>query len=168
MNHLLVVLSLGLVISIGACASEPQIPSLPTLDPSYGSQSDSDFIQESVDSPVPTLDPKDISRGEEVYQKYCAACHGVNLEGQPDWQNPLPDGSFRAPPHDSSGHTWHHSDQLLLEIIAEGSNPLFGGTMQGFAEVLDSQDRLAVLEFIKSHWGEEQRELQWRITSQTQ
>jgi mono/diheme cytochrome c family protein len=176
MSHLISIISFGVVFSLGACAIEPQtlaiegpgtpIPSLPTLDPNYGSQSESEIFQDSSDSPVPTLDPKTVSRGEEVYLQYCAACHGDNLEGQPDWQIPLPDGSFRAPPHDSTGHTWHHSDEVLLNIIAEGSNPAFGGTMQGFTDVIDSPDRLAVLEFIKSHWGQDQREFQWRITSQ--
>ena len=27
-----------------------------------------------------------------------------------------------SPPHDSSGHTWHHSDQILLELIRGGSD----------------------------------------------
>jgi mono/diheme cytochrome c family protein len=115
--------------------------------------------------PLPTLNPDTVARGEQVYQQYCSACHGANLEGQPNWQSPLPDGSLPAPPHDSSGHTWHHSDDLLLNIIAEGSNPAFGGTMQGFAELLDGADMMAVLEFIKSHWDLETREIQWRITS---
>jgi mono/diheme cytochrome c family protein len=52
-----------------------------------------------------------------------------------------------------------------MEIIAEGSNPAFGGTMQGFGELLDEADRWAVLEFIKSSWGPDEREIQWRVTS---
>lgn len=115
--------------------------------------------------PLPTLDPVSVSRGEQVYQQYCAGCHGENLEGQPDWQQPLPDGSFRAPPHDSSGHTWHHSDDVLLEIIAEGGDPEFGGTMPGFGDLIDMADQRAVLEFIKSYWGPGEREIQWRASN---
>ncbi|NIM94717.1 MAG: c-type cytochrome [Anaerolineales bacterium] len=124
------------------------------------------MVQEKAIPPIPTLDIQLVTRGEEVYQQFCASCHGLNLEGQSDWQSPLPDGSFRAPPHDSTGHTWHHSDDVLLQIIAEGSNPALGGTMQGFQDVIEMEDMIAVLEFIKSNWGPEEREFQWRITAQ--
>ena len=49
--------------------------------------------------------------GQKVYGEYCASCHGANLEGQPDWKRRLENGRMPAPPHDESGHTWHHSDQ---------------------------------------------------------
>ncbi len=130
-----------------------------------GLQSEQVIIQGTAVPPVPTFDPQLLSRGEGVYQQYCAACHGVDLEGQPDWKSPLPDGSLRAPPHDSTGHTWHHSDEVLMEIITKGSDRAFGGSMKGFADVIDEQDRLAVLEFIKSSWGPEEREFQWWITA---
>ena len=173
MHGVKVILYIFIILIIGACSPTSQgetgvdqSTAVPTLDPQPGFQDESVIIQETAVSPVPTLDPQRVSRGEAVYEQFCAACHGANLEGQPDWQSPLPDGGFPAPPHDSTGHTWHHSDEVILEIIAQGSNPLFGGTMQGFAEVIDDQDRLAVLEFIKSRWGQEEREFQRRITVQ--
>ena len=67
--------------------------------------------------PVPTLDPDKIVLGEALYAQHCAACHGPNLEGDPNWKTPLPDGSLLPPPHDGRGHTWHHSDALLIEIF---------------------------------------------------
>lgn len=145
--------------ALGSVAQESAAQPVPTLEP---------FVPSDVaptNAPVPTLYPQLVLSGEQLYQQYCSACHGINLEGQPNWQNRLPDGSFPAPPHDSSGHTWHHTDALLLEIIAEGGNPALGATMQGFADVIDEQGRLAVLEFIKSRWGQEERELQWSVTS---
>ncbi|WP_201722137.1 c-type cytochrome, partial [Sulfitobacter sp. HI0023] len=27
----------------------------------------------------------DVALGKAIYDDYCAACHGANLEGQPDW-----------------------------------------------------------------------------------
>jgi mono/diheme cytochrome c family protein len=178
MNRSILLISIGIILYLGACVGVPPndteeiqtttISPIPTLDPNFGFQTDSELIQATSDPLLPTLDPQRVSRGEEVYEQYCAVCHGANLEGQPDWRSPLPDGSFRAPPHDSTGHTWHHSDEVILDIIAEGSNPVFGGTMQGFADVIDPQDMLAVLDFIKSHWGQDEREFQWMITSQTQ
>jgi len=144
-----------------AILQETSVEILPTLEPFTAPQ------DESSASPAPTLNAQRVSLGEQLYQQHCSACHGSNLEGQPNWQNRFPDGSYPAPPHDSSGHTWHHPDALLLEIIAEGGNPALGATMPGFAEVIDEQEQLAVLEFIKSRWGQEERELQWSITSRS-
>lgn len=119
--------------------------------------------------PVPTLDPAAITLGQQVYTTHCAECHGANLEGQPDWKQQNPDGSFRPPPHDASGHTWHHSDQLLLETIRLGGQRLpatVGGTsnMPAFADTLTEAERLAVLSYIKSTWPADIRATQWEMT----
>ena len=67
-----------------------------------------------------------VSRGRQVYAANCAACHGAQLEGQPDWQSPAANGRLPAPPHDETGHSWHHSDALLLSIIALGTAAVVG------------------------------------------
>jgi len=66
-------------------------------------------------------------------------------------------GRVPAPPHDESGHTWHHPDRVLFGITKygvapnyappgyESDMPAFGGTLS------DAQIR-AVLEFTKNHW----------------
>ena len=62
-------------------------------------------------------DPNDaaqVAEGRAVYAAQCASCHGANLEGQPDWRVRLPNGRLPAPPHDASGHTWHHPDKALF------------------------------------------------------
>ena len=58
--------------------------------------------------------------GQKVYAAQCAACHGAGLEGQPNWRERGPDGRLPAPPHDASGHTWHHPDELLFRITKHG------------------------------------------------
>lgn len=118
--------------------------------------------------PVPTLDATIVVVGGDLYKLHCAQCHGTNLEGAPDWTRTLPDGSFPAPPHDSSGHTWHHPDSILMGIITEGGNPAFGGTMPGFEGQLTEAEKKAILDFIKSKWGKNEREFQWLITAQGQ
>jgi mono/diheme cytochrome c family protein len=115
--------------------------------------------------PVPTLDAARVAHGEKVYAQHCAACHGANLEGAPDWKQALPDGSLPPPPHDSTGHTWHHPDTLLLDIIANGGNPAFNSKMPGFRDKLTPDDMISVMEFIKSRWGADEREFQWWITA---
>jgi mono/diheme cytochrome c family protein len=105
--------------------------------------------------------PETISEGRALYQKYCAACHGVNLEGQPNWKNPLPSGTLPAPPHDASGHTWHHPTSLLFKITKKGASEVVGGgyksDMAGFERILSDDQISAILEFIKSTWPERER-----------
>lgn len=113
--------------------------------------------------PPPNLDPDRIERGEALYGLHCAVCHGPHLEGTPNWQIPNPDGTYPPPPHDASGHTWHHADGMLVEIIRDGSDfdlsrmPVFGG-------ILTDDEILAVLEFFKSHWGPVERSVNWQQT----
>lgn len=119
--------------------------------------------------PIPALRPGYIAEGEQVYAQYCAACHGRALEGQPNWKQPLPSGKYPAPPHDDSGHTWHHDDELLRQIIREGGNGTGGAMpsdMPAFGHVLTERQIDAVLEYIKSHWSPASREYQWRMTMQ--
>src|ERR671913_307202 len=61
--------------------------------------------------------PRAVALGREVYAARCASCHGANLEGAPNWQTPLPAGGMPAPPHDPSGHTWHHNDESLFATV---------------------------------------------------
>ncbi len=81
----------------------------------------------------------------------------------------MPDanGVYPAPPHDASGHTWHHPDALLLEIIANGgSSPT--SAMPGFGDKLSDQEMAAILAFIKSHWGPDELEFQAEVTRNAQ
>ena len=35
-----------------------------------------------------------------------------------------------APPHDATGHTWHHSDRVLLDIMTRGTAAIIGGSYE--------------------------------------
>ena len=105
-------------------------------------------------------DPAQIALGADVYAKHCAACHGGKLEGQPNWKEKLPNGRWPAPPHDDSGHTWHHSDRWLFEVVEKGMVPPNSSRghqsdMPAFGERLSNTEIRAVLAYIKSHWSEE-------------
>jgi mono/diheme cytochrome c family protein len=80
--------------------------------------------------------------GRLLYAQHCAACHGVNLEGQPNWQTRSADGKLPAPPHDDSGHTWHHSDEQLFKLTKFGVSavvPGYKSDMLGFGDKLSDE-----------------------------
>jgi len=115
--------------------------------------------------PVPTLDAQRVAQGQPLYNQYCAVCHGVEGEGHPDWKTPNEDGSFKAPPHDASGHTWHHDDELLLDLIVNGSD-FPESQMPAFGDTLNDEEILAIVEYIKTWWGPQERAFQWQATWQ--
>src|SRR6266478_3546583 len=104
-------------------------------------------------------DPDDIGlvvQGEALYAERCASCHGERLEGQPNWRRRLPSGRLPAPPHDPSGHTWHHPDDILFGMVKHGLGPYapagYQSDMPAFEGILTDQQIWAVLAFIKSEW----------------
>ncbi|WP_342236201.1 c-type cytochrome [Inquilinus sp. OTU3971] len=121
----------------------------------------------------PRVDPRDpaqVSAGAAVYARSCAVCHGVNLEGQPNWQSRLPSGRLPAPPHDASGHTWHHPDSVLFEIVKNGFGKIvpsgYESDMPTFAGVLTDQQIADVLAYIKSRWPGEVQARQARANAE--
>lgn len=105
-------------------------------------------------------DKAQVERGRRVYQSECASCHGANLEGQPNWQRRQANERLPAPPHDASGHTWHHADQVLIDITKRGPAAYPTGyrtDMPAFGGKLGDEDIAAILAFIKSTWPAEIR-----------
>lgn len=107
-------------------------------------------------------DPAVVARGAVIYQQHCAACHGVQGEGQPNWRDTGPDGLLPAPPHDASGHTWHHPDEQLFALTRDGvaaviGQPGYRSAMPAFAGTLSDGDIVAVLSWIKAQWPPEVR-----------
>lgn len=102
-----------------------------------------------------------------LYVEHCASCHGADLQGQPEWRSPDVNGLYPAPPHDETGHTWHHDDAMLTDYINRGGqtvlddmNVAFTSGMPGFGSVLDASEIEAILDYIKSTWPERIRETQ--------
>ena len=109
-----------------------------------------------------SLKPNDtptINLGGSVYAKNCAACHGAKLEGQIHWRQRDSNGYLPAPPHDESGHTWHHSDQYLFLMTKYGIEEMIGkkypNNMPAYKDVLTDDELIAVLSYIKSTWPEQ-------------
>lgn len=101
--------------------------------------------------------PALVKLGATVYVQQCASCHGAKLEGQPDWRTRHANGRLPAPPHDESGHTWHHPDYVLFAITRNGLVPPYApkgyeSDMPAYAGKLSDADIWAVLAYLKSHW----------------
>ncbi len=114
------------------------------------------------------LENRDIAAGEAVYAEQCAACHGANLEDQPDWRTPDENGVLPAPPHDETGHTWHHDNALLFEYTKFGGAEAltrrgikdFASGMPAFDGTLSDDDIWNVLAYIRSTWPKRVQEIQ--------
>jgi mono/diheme cytochrome c family protein len=101
--------------------------------------------------------------GRVLYVANCAGCHGVSLEGQPEWMKRLPNGRLPAPPHDEAGHTWHHSDRQLFTIVKSGLAaiaPGYESDMPVFEGVLSDEQIVEVLHYIRSTWSDRARAYQ--------
>ncbi len=110
----------------------------------------------------------DIEAGRRIYAENCASCHGANLEGQPDWRRRLDNGRMPAPPHDETGHTWHHSDRNLFIVTKGGVGavvPGYESDMPAFGESLTDDEIADVLTYIKSTWPDRQREFQAEVSA---
>ncbi|MFQ5917790.1 MAG: c-type cytochrome [Candidatus Binatia bacterium] len=97
---------------------------------------------------------KTLARGAKVYATLCQPCHGDRY------------GKGRigsADPHNEKGHTWHHPDAQLKDWTLNGK-PGFHQDMPAFKESLEEQDVEAILDFIKTWWTTEQREMQADIS----
>jgi mono/diheme cytochrome c family protein len=101
-------------------------------------------------------DPVKVVAGKLIYAQRCSSCHGKRLQGQPLWQLQDQYSGRRAPAHDESGHTWEHSDEELFHIIRYGR---FATTpsrvpsyMPAFEDILNDEQILDVMAFIKARW----------------
>lgn len=111
-----------------------------------------------------------LARGEQVYRMHCAACHGAKLEGQPNWRERDASGRLPAPPHDASGHTWHHPDEVLFDITRHGvakaaKLPGYASNMPAYEGVLSDEEIVAVLSWIKAQWPEPIRRQQEEVNA---
>jgi mono/diheme cytochrome c family protein len=115
------------------------------------------FYAQSAAPPFADADRPDlVARGAEIYQARCASCHGVHLEGQPNWQHLNASGRLPAPPHDQTGHSWMHSDAQLFHLVkhsvADVAPPGYVSDMPAYDGVIPDRDIIAVIAYIKHSW----------------
>lgn len=130
------------------------------------------FLRQTDATPINVADQRLVVRGKEVYTSHCAACHGDTLQGQANWRQRLPNGRLPAPPHDATGHTWHHPDAVLLDIVRNGLVPGktapegYQSDMPAYKDVMPESDIVAVLAYIKSTWPADIAKLQKEVSEQ--
>jgi mono/diheme cytochrome c family protein len=108
--------------------------------------------------PITRDSEANIFKGKILYEQHCASCHMVNLVGAADWKGVDKDGHRKAPPLNGTGHTWHHSDEILHKIIKLGFAKLinnYEGKMYGFGEKINDEGIDNVLSYIKSYWADD-------------
>jgi mono/diheme cytochrome c family protein len=97
-----------------------------------------------------------VVEGSKIYVENCAGCHGLNLEGQPNWRQRGPDGVLPAPPHNETGHTWHHPDAVLFATVKLGGQAFMPQGMKSgmpaYKDILSDREIEAVLAYIKLRW----------------
>ena len=106
------------------------------------------------------LSNRNLKNGYYNYQEHCASCHGVNLEGQANWRIPDENGTLPAPPHDESGHTWHHETQMLFDYTKLGGQVTletagimnYTSGMPAYGALLNDEEIWEILSYIRSTW----------------
>jgi mono/diheme cytochrome c family protein len=116
-------------------------------------------------TPTPTV----LSRGEQLYNANCLVCHSGATGG---FMMDYP------PKHNANGHTWHHPDCELKQVILNGGDEMTAmmrqmmnvpdsvARMPAWKDKLSNEEIDAILAFIKTWWAQDQREFQARITKQ--
>ena len=94
-------------------------------------------------------------RGASIYADNCQSCHGVAATGL--------DAAPNTPTHGPEGHTWHHADGQLVQIVL-GQLQIPGRTMPSFEGILSEQDVLDVLAHLKSNWPADKRQFQVEVS----
>lgn len=124
----------------------------------------------NAESSIDPTDPEFVALGQQVYAANCASCHGASLQGQADWRKRRPDSRLPAPPHDATGHTWHHDDATLFTVTKYGLAAIAGAgyrsDMPAYEATLSDHQIQAVLAYIRSMWPAEIRARQAQITRQ--
>ena len=133
------------------------------------------FVLAQPSQTIGILTPDDaevIALGQSIYADQCAACHGARLEGQPNWRIRGEDGLLPAPPHDATGHTWHHDDETLFILTKYGLTGLMENAppsgMPVYEDVLTDDEIIAVLSFIKSTWPDDLRQYHDELNAQSE
>lgn len=110
----------------------------------------------TTDNIVRLNDPILIAQGQGLYRQHCLGCHGVGAMGADQWRKPDAEGFYPPPPLNGSGHAWHHSVEMLHDVIKNGSlldeNGLPRGKMPAWGTTIDDREIDALIHWFQSLW----------------
>jgi mono/diheme cytochrome c family protein len=160
--------TLLLILMTAACASAAEPGPTPNQSAAHGDMRPTTDPGSTIKGAA--FNAMQIAQGQVYYQQSCAACHGLNGEGQfPDAPfEPDATGRIGAPPHNGTGHTWHHSDEVLLRYITDGgfADPENFYTMPRFDSTYNRVQAAVIIAYIKTLWTAEQRIDQYQLTAE--
>jgi len=89
-----------------------------------------------------------IVAGQRLFATNCVMCHGADGAGD----GPAAKTLSVLPADLTAAHLWYHSDGELFWWIGHGMEAPDGGqAMPGFSNVLDEEQRWAVIDYIRGH-----------------
>lgn len=95
-----------------------------------------------------------VAEGEQIFNAYCASCHGKKAESIQDWKTSDDNGLFPPPPLNGTAHAWHHPLVILDQVISEGGLA-FGGVMPAWKGILSEDQRLKAIASFQQYWSDE-------------
>jgi len=109
-------------------------------------------------------DAKDIANGKNLFANNCATCHGPEGIGpqSPALKVKRTDGKYQPPALNGTAHTWHHSPDLLRNIIAKGGNSYgkgYKGWMPEFDKSLTQKERDDILKYVHALWPQKVKDM---------
>lgn len=131
---------MGLLALVAACSDKPPGTAVAGSGATETIMREVDFTQ--------------VSHGARLFANHCAECHGARGEGAVNWRQRDADGLFPPPPLNGTGHAWHHPQQMLREVIRNGS-PAGQGRMQAWKEKLSDEEIEAVIAWFESQWPDD-------------
>lgn len=98
----------------------------------------------------------EVEVGQAIYESECQKCHGDPTNGT---------GSIpEAPSHGVNGHTWHHADGQLVDIVLGRLN-YPDRKMPSYDGKLTEDEVLNVLAYLKSSWGRDEIDYQAEVSA---
>lgn len=64
-----------------------------------------------------------LATGKDVYNAYCAYCHGFKLDGKSEWFRRTEKDPENSPALNEKGNAWRLSDKMLFSISKYGGQP---------------------------------------------
>lgn len=104
--------------------------------------------------PKRSYDEQQLALGKQVFTENCAKCHGDNAQGAKNWHQRNADGSFPPPPLNGTGHAWHHSLEVLSDVISNGSQS-GQGNMPAWKDKLTRDQIDATIMWFQSLWPDQ-------------